>query len=181
MYLVLFLLRTNIFLIRYYINKLICLLLVHYICRYWNIQYFDIQVQRDAAQILNPHFSADGVVKRCLQYAQDRTEHIMDFTKFRALNALFSMINECIREIQNYNQQHSDFPMQVTFPVICICLYLFNNIFQVLNFLRLIEIIFRSINLNVMSVKPWFYLSYGHLRAIPNLNHDWSCPIIFVV
>lgn len=37
----------------------------------------------------------------------------MDFTKFRALGSLFSMLNQAVREIQNYNQQHSDFPMRV--------------------------------------------------------------------
>jgi len=35
----------------------------------------------------------------------------MDFTKTRALNSLFSLINQGVRNILLYNQQHQDFPM----------------------------------------------------------------------
>ena len=74
---------------------------------------FSFQAQRSVAQILVPHFAADGLVPRCLQYAEGNLDHIMDFTKFRALNSLFSMINQSVRHVQQYNQQHSDFPMPV--------------------------------------------------------------------
>ena len=37
----------------------------------------------------------------------------MDFTRLRALSSLFSMIDQGIRNIQQYNQTHFDFPMQV--------------------------------------------------------------------
>ena len=66
-----------------------------------------IQVQRDVANILQLHFSPDGMVIRALEHAATQLEHIMDFTRFRALNALFSMLNQSVRNILNYN--HSKF------------------------------------------------------------------------
>ena len=41
-------------------------------------------------------FFSDGLVKRCLDYAAG-LEHIMDFTRLRALGSLFSMINQSVR------------------------------------------------------------------------------------
>ena len=35
----------------------------------------------------------------------------MDFTTTRALNTLFSLINKTVRDIIEYNMQHSDFPL----------------------------------------------------------------------
>lgn len=70
-------------------------------------------MQRDAAQILAPFMSPDGLIVRCLEYAENNLEHIMDFTRLRALGSLFSMLNQCVRQIQAYNQQHGDFPMKV--------------------------------------------------------------------
>ena len=66
-----------------------------------------IQVQREVADLLEPHFSPDGMVIRALEHAATQLEHIMDFTRFRALNALFSMLNQSVRNILNYN--HSKF------------------------------------------------------------------------
>ena len=37
----------------------------------------------------------------------------MDFTRLRALGSLFSMLNQSVRNVLNYNQNHQDFPMQV--------------------------------------------------------------------
>ena len=39
--------------------------------------------------------------------------HVIDFTRLRDLNSLFLMIDQGIRNIQQYNQTHFDFPMQV--------------------------------------------------------------------
>lgn len=55
-----------------------------------------IQTQREIAALLQPYFSADGIVVRCLEYAMEQ-EHIMDFTRLRALSSLFSMINQAVR------------------------------------------------------------------------------------
>ncbi|XP_015784706.1 dynein heavy chain, cytoplasmic isoform X1 [Tetranychus urticae] len=70
----------------------------------------NMQVQRDAVNILRPYFSSDGLVIRALEYSSTQ-EHIMDFTRLRALNSLFSMLNEVVRRVLNYNHNHPDFPM----------------------------------------------------------------------
>lgn len=59
---------------------------------------------------MQPYFAADGLVVRCLEYAMNQ-EHIMDFTRLRALSSLFSMLNKFTRNVLVYNQQHSDFPI----------------------------------------------------------------------
>ena len=62
-----------------------------------------IQVQRDVANIFQLYFSPDGMVTRALDYAATQLEHIMDFTRLRALSSLFSMLNQCVRNVLNYN------------------------------------------------------------------------------
>ena len=83
-------------------------------------------------------FFSDGLVKRCLDYASS-LEHIMDFTRLRALGSLFSMINQSVRylflnfvkktyiffrenyyyffpffrNVLQYNHSHADFPMPI--------------------------------------------------------------------
>lgn len=69
-----------------------------------------LKTQRDVSLLLQPYFSADGLVVRCLEYAMNQ-EHIMDFTRLRALSSLFSMLNKFTRNVLVYNQQHSDFPI----------------------------------------------------------------------
>ncbi|XP_075232643.1 dynein heavy chain, cytoplasmic isoform X3 [Lycorma delicatula] len=69
-----------------------------------------MQVQFDVAGILQSHFSPDGLVVRCLEYAM-KQEHIMDFTRLRALSSLFSMLNQGVRNVVQYNHAHSDFPL----------------------------------------------------------------------
>ncbi|XP_072172912.1 cytoplasmic dynein 1 heavy chain 1-like [Diadema setosum] len=71
-----------------------------------------MQVQVDSANVLGPHFASDGIAMRCLEYAAKQDQHIMDFTRIRALNSLFSMLHQCVRNIIQYNHTHSDFPMQ---------------------------------------------------------------------
>ena len=44
----------------------------------------------------------------------------MDFTKMRALNSLFAMLNQAARNILNYNSQHPDFPMTVGALNLCL-------------------------------------------------------------
>ncbi|CAG5125758.1 unnamed protein product, partial [Candidula unifasciata] len=69
-----------------------------------------LQIQRDVVNILSPYFTLDGLVNRCLEHAET-LDHIMDFTRLRALTSLFSMLNQGIRNILNYNHAH-DFSMQ---------------------------------------------------------------------
>ncbi|XP_065208173.1 dynein heavy chain, cytoplasmic isoform X2 [Planococcus citri] len=70
-----------------------------------------MQVQLDVAAILQTHFSPDGIVVKSLEYGM-KQEHIMDFTRLRALSSLFSMLNQSVRNILQYNHSHSDFPLQ---------------------------------------------------------------------
>lgn len=69
-----------------------------------------MRVQNDAASILLPFFESNGLITRCLEFA-DQQEHVMDFTRLRALSSLFSMINQSVRNVLNYNHSHQDFPM----------------------------------------------------------------------
>lgn len=62
-----------------------------------------LQVQRDIANLLQPYFAADGIVVRSFEYASEQ-EHIMDFTRLRALSSLFSMLNQAARYTES--QQH---------------------------------------------------------------------------
>ncbi|XP_077971534.1 cytoplasmic dynein 1 heavy chain 1-like isoform X1 [Styela clava] len=72
-----------------------------------------MRVQNDAASILQSFFSSDGLIVRVLEYAE-KQDHVMDFTRLRALNSLFSMVDQGVRNIQQYNQTHYDFPMEFT-------------------------------------------------------------------
>ncbi|CAG9116951.1 unnamed protein product [Plutella xylostella] len=69
-----------------------------------------LQTQRDVAAILQPLFNGDGLVVKCLERAVS-LDHIMDFTRHRALSSLHSMLNRGVRNILAYNRQHPDFPI----------------------------------------------------------------------
>lgn len=69
-----------------------------------------LQTQRDVAAILGPLFGGDGIVVKCLERATS-LDHIMDFTRHRALSSLHSMLNRGVRNILAYNRQHPDFPV----------------------------------------------------------------------
>jgi dynein heavy chain 1 len=60
------------------------------------MHFIAVQVQQEVANILQPFFSPDGLVVRCLEFAM-KQEHIMDFTRLRALSSLFSMLNQGVR------------------------------------------------------------------------------------
>ncbi|KAL1461001.1 hypothetical protein WDU94_012934, partial [Cyamophila willieti] len=69
-----------------------------------------LTLQQDVASILSTHFAPDGLVVRALDYAMEQ-EHIMDFTRLRAMGSLFSMLNQGVRNVLHYNHSHSDFPL----------------------------------------------------------------------
>ncbi|XP_078590507.1 cytoplasmic dynein 1 heavy chain 1-like isoform X1 [Branchiostoma floridae x Branchiostoma japonicum] len=69
-----------------------------------------LQLQRDVANLLTQFFTSDGLVIRCLEFAAQQ-EHIMDYTRLRALGSLFSMLNEAVRSVLAYNHSHPDFPL----------------------------------------------------------------------
>jgi len=67
--------------------------------------------QRAIAAILTPHLTDEsGLVAKSLVYAET-FEHIMDFTRMRVMNTLFSLLNKTARNVIEYNSLHSDFPM----------------------------------------------------------------------
>ncbi|KAG9049343.1 hypothetical protein FS837_010557 [Tulasnella sp. UAMH 9824] len=70
----------------------------------------NLLTQQSIVTILQPFFESGGLVSSALEYAES-IEHIMDFTPTRALNTLFSLINKTVRNVTEYNSQHSDFPL----------------------------------------------------------------------
>ncbi|KAI0072370.1 dynein heavy chain [Panus rudis PR-1116 ss-1] len=70
----------------------------------------NLATQKQIAAILEPYFAEGDLVSNALSYAET-IEHIMDFTTTRALTTLFSLINKTVRNVIEYNLQHSDFPL----------------------------------------------------------------------
>ncbi|XP_016305378.1 LOW QUALITY PROTEIN: cytoplasmic dynein 1 heavy chain 1-like [Sinocyclocheilus anshuiensis] len=71
-----------------------------------------LQIQRDAAAVLQPYFTSTGLVIKALEHAS-KMEHIMDFTRLRSLSSLFSMLHQACRNVALYNNNHHDFPMPI--------------------------------------------------------------------
>jgi dynein heavy chain 1, cytosolic len=70
----------------------------------------NLLTQKEIAIIFERYFADGELVSAALQFAES-IEHIMDFTTTRALNTLFSLLNKIVRNIIEYNFQHSDFPL----------------------------------------------------------------------
>ena len=68
-----------------------------------------LQAQRDAADVMGRFFEEGELVEKCLAYVATQ-EHIMDFTRLRALTGVFSLMNKAISTIIEYNSTH-DFAM----------------------------------------------------------------------
>ena len=84
-----------------------------------------VSVQRQVASVLVAYMSSnEGLVLKCLERAVS-LDHIMDWTRVRALGSLFSMLNQSVRNVLLYNQHHPDFPMKVR--VFCTRFYLLAN------------------------------------------------------
>ncbi|KAH8912297.1 hypothetical protein BR93DRAFT_871202 [Coniochaeta sp. PMI_546] len=69
-----------------------------------------LAVQTEAAALLKAHLTTDDFILAALQEAEGYS-HIMEFTVARVLNTLFSLLNKAVRDIIEYNAQHSDFPL----------------------------------------------------------------------
>jgi len=70
----------------------------------------NLLTQTQIASILERYFADGDLVSSALNFAES-IEHIMDFTITRALNTLFSLVNKTVRNVIEYNFQHSDFPL----------------------------------------------------------------------
>ncbi|RDA90155.1 hypothetical protein CP533_2196 [Ophiocordyceps camponoti-saundersi (nom. inval.)] len=68
-----------------------------------------LAVQGQVAELLKAYLG-DDFVARALARAQEYN-HIMEFTVARVLTTLFSLLNKAVRDIIEYNGQHSDFPL----------------------------------------------------------------------
>jgi len=67
--------------------------------------------QQEIAALLAPHLEEGQLVYRALDFSL-KQEHIMEFTRFRALKTLFSMLNNNVRSVIIYNSNHPDNAMK---------------------------------------------------------------------
>ncbi|KAJ6782306.1 hypothetical protein PWT90_00629 [Aphanocladium album] len=71
-----------------------------------------LAVQSQAADLLQGYLEGDDFVMQALDKAE-KYNHIMDFTIARVLTTLFSLLNKAVRDMIEYNGQHSDFPLEL--------------------------------------------------------------------
>lgn len=69
-----------------------------------------LRIQSTVADILEPFFEPGGLVSGALEYAESLF-HVMDYTRGRCINALFSMLGQSARNMIDYNATHLDFPL----------------------------------------------------------------------
>ncbi|ODA76229.1 hypothetical protein RJ55_08074 [Drechmeria coniospora] len=69
----------------------------------------NLAVQEPVAELLRAYLSDDFIL-RALDRAQSYN-HIMEFTVARVFTTLFSLLNKAVRDVIEYNSQHSDFPL----------------------------------------------------------------------
>lgn len=67
--------------------------------------------QQDIAALLEPYLEDGQFICRALDFAL-KQEHIMEFTRFRGLKTLFSMLNSTVRSVISYNNNHPGNPMK---------------------------------------------------------------------
>ena len=69
-----------------------------------------LEVQRQVADLLQAYLTTDDFIIEALRQAE-AFNHIMEFTVARVLSTLFSLLNKAVRNIIEYNAQHTDFPL----------------------------------------------------------------------
>ncbi|KAG6004495.1 Dynein heavy chain cytoplasmic [Claviceps maximensis] len=67
-------------------------------------------VQGEISDLLKVYMTTDNFILQALERAE-HYNHIMEFTVARALSTLFSLLNKAVRDVIEYNGQHSDFPL----------------------------------------------------------------------
>lgn len=70
-----------------------------------------LMAQQEVASLLEPQLEDGQFVCKALKYASSQA-HIMEFTRFRALKTLFSMLSNTVRSIILYNNSHPDNSMK---------------------------------------------------------------------
>uniref|UniRef100_A0A8H7NPM9 Dynein heavy chain, cytoplasmic n=1 Tax=Bionectria ochroleuca TaxID=29856 RepID=A0A8H7NPM9_BIOOC len=69
-----------------------------------------LAVQGEVADLLTTYLTEENFALQALERAMSYN-HIMDYTVARVLTTLFSLLNKAVRDIIEYNGQHSDFPL----------------------------------------------------------------------
>ncbi|CAK7266377.1 dynein heavy chain [Sporothrix epigloea] len=71
-----------------------------------------LAVQIHAAELLKTYLTGDDFLLQALNTANTSSyRHIMEFTSARVLTTLFSLLNKAVRNVIEYDSQHSDFPL----------------------------------------------------------------------
>ena len=70
-----------------------------------------LATQNQVADLLQTYLTTDDFILNALERAEG-FNHIMEFTVARVLNTLFSLVNKAVREIIEYDAQHTDFPLE---------------------------------------------------------------------
>lgn len=70
-----------------------------------------LAVQSQAADLLKAFLTSDDFIIQALERARGYN-HIMEFTVARVLTTLCSLLNKSVRDMIEYNAQHSDFPLE---------------------------------------------------------------------
>lgn len=73
-------------------------------------------IRKQCVAAIRPMFEGeddDCFATRSLEYAASLT-HVMTFTRMRTLEALFALIRKGIENIIEYNENHPDFPLEVS-------------------------------------------------------------------
>jgi dynein heavy chain 1 len=69
-----------------------------------------LAIQAQVADLLQAFLTTEDFISNALERAEG-FNHIMEFTISRVLNTLFSLLNKCVRDVIEYNNQHVDFPL----------------------------------------------------------------------
>jgi dynein heavy chain 1 len=72
-----------------------------------------LEIQNQCAQCIQMHLVSDGLVSVSLDFALTRLDHIMDVTSLRLLATFFSMMDFSIKQVLEYDNNHSDFSLSV--------------------------------------------------------------------
>lgn len=72
-----------------------------------------LEIQRYCAQCISSYLASDGLVIAALNYAMINVEHIMEPSRQRLLFVFFSMMNYSVKQLIEYDSNHSDFPLAV--------------------------------------------------------------------
>ncbi|KAL3113939.1 hypothetical protein niasHT_017889 [Heterodera trifolii] len=69
-----------------------------------------LNIQIICENTLSMHMDANGLVPRCLEFAVEELEHIMEPTEQRLLQTFLSMLSFSVKQLLQYDSDHPDFP-----------------------------------------------------------------------